>query len=93
MSCRRPARLHGWRRRNLVSEAARYVARARATAGRAVGTYPAEEMTAWRVADDAKNGRIDPHPGDGGTGLSGLTVTTGYSAACQNAPRSYPSSI
>ena len=25
--------------------------------------YPAEEMTAWRVADDAKNSRIEPHPG------------------------------
>ena len=24
--------------------------------------YPAEEMTAWRVADDAKNSRIEPHP-------------------------------
>ena len=22
--------------------------------------YPAEEMTAWRVADDAKNSRIEP---------------------------------
>ena len=27
--------------------------------------YPAEEMTAWRVADDAKNSRIEPHPGMG----------------------------
>ena len=25
--------------------------------------YPAEEMTAWRVADDAKNSRIEPHAG------------------------------
>jgi putative SOS response-associated peptidase YedK len=25
--------------------------------------YPAEEMTAWRVIDDAKNPRIEPHPG------------------------------
>ena len=25
--------------------------------------YPAEEMAAWRVADDAKNSRIEPHPG------------------------------
>ena len=25
--------------------------------------YPAEEMTAWRVGDDAKNSRIEPHPG------------------------------
>ena len=25
--------------------------------------YPAEEMTEWRVADDAKNSRIAPHPG------------------------------
>ena len=25
--------------------------------------YPAEEMTAWRVADDAKNSRIEPHVG------------------------------
>ena len=25
--------------------------------------YPAEEMTAWRVADDAKNSRIEPQPG------------------------------
>ena len=25
--------------------------------------YQAEEMTAWRVADDAKNSRIEPHPG------------------------------
>ena len=24
--------------------------------------YPAEEMTAWRVAGDAKNSRIEPHP-------------------------------
>ena len=24
--------------------------------------YPAEEMTAWRVADAAKNSRIEPHP-------------------------------
>ena len=24
--------------------------------------YPAEEMTAWRVSDDAKNSRIEPHP-------------------------------
>jgi putative SOS response-associated peptidase YedK len=24
--------------------------------------YPAEEMQAWRVSDDAKNGRIEPHP-------------------------------
>ena len=26
-------------------------------------SYPAEEMTAWRVADDAKNSRIEPYPG------------------------------
>jgi hypothetical protein len=25
--------------------------------------YPAEAMTAWRVGDDAKNSRIEPHPG------------------------------
>ena len=25
--------------------------------------YPAEEMTAWRVADDAKNSRGEPHAG------------------------------
>ena len=25
--------------------------------------YPAEEMTAWRVADAAKNSRIEPHAG------------------------------
>ena len=25
--------------------------------------YPAEEMSAWRVGDDAKNSRIEPHPG------------------------------
>jgi len=25
--------------------------------------YPAAEMTAWRVPDEAKNGRIEPHPG------------------------------
>ena len=25
--------------------------------------YPAEEMTAWRLGDDAKNSRIEPHPG------------------------------
>ena len=26
-------------------------------------TYPAEEMIAWRVGDDAKNSRIEPHAG------------------------------
>jgi putative SOS response-associated peptidase YedK len=25
--------------------------------------YAAEEMTAWRVGDDAKSSRIEPHPG------------------------------
>ena len=25
--------------------------------------YTAEEMTAWRVTDDAKNSRIEPHAG------------------------------
>ena len=25
--------------------------------------YPAGAMTSWRVGDDAKNSRIDPHPG------------------------------
>ena len=25
--------------------------------------YPAEPMTAWRVSDDAKNSRIEPHAG------------------------------
>jgi putative SOS response-associated peptidase YedK len=25
--------------------------------------YPAEEMTAWRVSDAAKNSRIEPHSG------------------------------
>jgi putative SOS response-associated peptidase YedK len=25
--------------------------------------YPAEAMIAWRVGDDAKNSRIEPHPG------------------------------
>ena len=25
--------------------------------------YPAEEMTAWRVGDAAKNSKIEPHPG------------------------------
>lgn len=25
--------------------------------------YPAEEMQAWRVGDDAKSSRIEPHPG------------------------------
>ena len=25
--------------------------------------YPAEAMTAWRVGDDAKNSRIEPHAG------------------------------
>ena len=25
--------------------------------------YPAEEMQAWRVSDDAKSSRIEPHPG------------------------------
>ena len=25
--------------------------------------YPAEEMPAWRVGDDAKNSQIEPHPG------------------------------
>ena len=25
--------------------------------------YPAEEMTAWRVIDDAKNSRIEAHAG------------------------------
>jgi hypothetical protein len=25
--------------------------------------YPAEPMTAWRVSNDAKNSRIDPHAG------------------------------
>lgn len=25
--------------------------------------YPADRMTAWRVAEDAKNSRIEPHPG------------------------------
>ena len=28
-----------------------------------VAPYPAEEMIAWRVADDANNSRIEPHPG------------------------------
>ena len=26
-------------------------------------SYPADEMTAWRVADDAKNSRSAPRPG------------------------------
>ena len=26
-------------------------------------SYPAVEMTAWRVGGDAKNSRVDPHPG------------------------------
>jgi hypothetical protein len=25
--------------------------------------YPAEEMQAWRVSDDVKSGRIEPHAG------------------------------
>ena len=25
--------------------------------------YPAEEMPAWRVSDDAKSSRIEPHAG------------------------------
>src|SRR4051794_28269490 len=25
--------------------------------------YPAKAMTAWRVGDDAKSSRIEPHPG------------------------------
>jgi putative SOS response-associated peptidase YedK len=25
--------------------------------------YPAEEMTTWRVSDEAKNSRIEPHAG------------------------------
>jgi putative SOS response-associated peptidase YedK len=25
--------------------------------------YPAEEMQVWRVSDDAKSSRIEPHPG------------------------------
>ena len=28
-----------------------------------VGPYPADEMTAWRIAADAKNSRIEPRPG------------------------------
>jgi hypothetical protein len=28
-------------------------------------TDPAEEMTAWRVGDAAKNSRIEPHAGMG----------------------------
>ena len=39
------------------------IGRARPATGRAAGAYQAEEMTAWRVADDAKNSRIEPHPG------------------------------
>ena len=28
-----------------------------------LGPYPAEEMVGWRVADDAKSSRIEPHAG------------------------------
>jgi putative SOS response-associated peptidase YedK len=28
--------------------------------------YPAKAMLAWRVGDDAKNSRIEPHPGMAG---------------------------
>src|SRR3954465_15480012 len=28
--------------------------------------YPAEQMQAWRVGDEAKNSRIEPHPGMAG---------------------------
>ena len=36
--------------------------RARPLPAELLVSYPAEEMTAWRVADDAKNSRIEPHP-------------------------------
>ena len=34
--------------------------------------FPAEEMTAWRVDDDAKSSRIEPRPGMAGP-VAGLT--------------------
>ena len=57
------ARLLGCRRRNLVSEAARQWLEPGPLPAELLVPYPAEEMTAWRVADDAKNSRIEPHPG------------------------------
>ncbi len=37
--------------------------RGTALPGELLAPYPAEAMTAWRVGDDAKNSRIEPHAG------------------------------
>ena len=47
----------------LVTDAARRWVEPGPLPAEMLAAYPPEELTAWRVADDAKNSRIDPHAG------------------------------
>jgi putative SOS response-associated peptidase YedK len=47
----------------LVIEAARHWLEPGPLPAELLVPYPAEEMQAWRVGDDAKSSRIEPHAG------------------------------
>ena len=42
------------------------MARARSPPADLLVTFPAEQMSAWRLGDDAKSGWIEPHAGMAG---------------------------
>ena len=47
----------------LATDAARWWVEPGPLPAELLAPSPADEMTAWRVADDAKNSRIEPQPG------------------------------